>query len=1156
MDFTPASQNGIIPPSETGTLSSKLGLAASSTSTIYGNELILKAISDAAMYKTVPATFYKKSGSTVTSIGTGTWINTNTCVLVTSGISTGTYQIYTVWPGEGMYGPQSTETVPLDYSVIAGYPLNATITNSVSPSSGNLVVGEGTATISVSVSTSTVLVDTLSFYVGNTFYGQAPFINNVATLSISNLPAGVNTIKTIWPGATIGGKPYEGFTYEFSYEILAGTDLTVPLVLTVSPSNQVVGEGDISLSASLSTSTSISTGTVTFKSDGVSIASVKMTSNVSSVTIPNSLTVGSHTIEATYDGNSTSHPRYLPITSTTSTFTVKARETINNITVNISPNPSVFDFEDVTFNAIINAPSSVPGTLYFYSNGNQIGSSAIIGNQASLTLPAFDVGTYTITSHYPGSIVAPKYYEFTSTDVTYESISAYNYPGTMTLTGPSNAHQLGSDILTLTGSVNTLTGGVATLYQFTTIYSTGTSSTSSIKTIAYNNSIPPTNKTTSTVINSTGTTNVTNPITLSTETYTSTIVTTITTATTYSGTKQSTVTWNATEISSYNGGSSGNYSIAWNPTTKYPSGLTFTLNGVVRTVSTTAGTGQPGQPWRVYFKPAYGAAGTDYTGNFSLIYPTYVSTATEITTTETNTTYVSALDYDPITSELFTGTNSLQFIVDPKILVGTEYFKAVWAGQGILGPGYTPYFGTASNVLTQTIIPAQISVSASTLTNSIAIANTFTVTLNTSSHIGNIVRLYNGTTELSSSTIATNSSTTTFTIPAGTIPLGSNSIKAILTASSVTAESSPITVNILPTSETISTISLSTSSFQYYNNNGTTNTSLITATVFVSSTNTEHSLQGTYSLFGNNTLITSTNVTTSSVNIEFNPSLYTTVNQSLDVKVVYNGDGWNQTSTATTILLITKINAIVTATTTNLITEGSASGSYNGPVYLTATFENTSTAPSSVNWLQNGNFVVATPVVNGVAYLNNITVPLGTTYFSINYSENSVYSGLSNSYPINQVDYRYDGIITTVTNWIAYPGVAGGPGGTFKVQFNTSYTPEPHGLVPSTFLGAPNSWFERIYPVATYSWSYKKQGSSTVYYTTSTVQHGQDYGDEVFLTTSNPKITFAPLPFYGTNPGFTVTNLTLLSVTDAYVYTINNGIVNGQESNRITGSKA
>ena len=58
MNFEPASQNGVIPITDYKTKDSDFMVGVSSTSTVAGQPVVLKAISNAAMYKTVPVTFY------------------------------------------------------------------------------------------------------------------------------------------------------------------------------------------------------------------------------------------------------------------------------------------------------------------------------------------------------------------------------------------------------------------------------------------------------------------------------------------------------------------------------------------------------------------------------------------------------------------------------------------------------------------------------------------------------------------------------------------------------------------------------------------------------------------------------------------------------------------------------------------------------------------------------------------------------------------------------------------------------------------------------------------------------------------------------------------------------------------------------------------
>jgi len=1165
MDFIPASQNGIVPPSELKYKQSRLGLAVSSTSTVYGNEIILKGISDAAMWKTEPVTYYRVTSGSTVSLGTGTWINTNTNVLVVTSVGTGTHNLYATWPGEGLYAPQSTLETPVPITVAAGYQLGATISHTATPASNTLVTGEGTATFRVSVSTSTVLTDTLSFYIGNTYYGQAAFVNNTATFSFSELPAGSLTIRTNWPGATIGGKTYEGFTYNISYTVKSGTDIGQNMTLAVTPNGGVVNEGEFDLVATINTSTVINVGLVKFYVDNVLIDTGTVTANQATVTIPNTFTAGSRSFRADYDGNPIGHPRYFSFSAPTVNVSIAERDTAI-LTLTDSPDPTLVDRESITLTAELDEVVKIPrGTVTFYDGATTLGTAPMTTfNRAVFTATNLTTGTHTLRAYWSGSASSPKFFGTYSNYTTATVVNVLPYPGTMTLSGASSINELSNQIFTLTGSVNTQTVGLATLYQFNPLYTTSTTTTSNISTSTVSSGASlPSSRTTSTTVNSVGTSSIFNTLTQTTQIYPTAISVTVSTSTNYTNLRTSSFDRTAYQIISKKANPTYSYSVAL-ISQSAGNQMIFGISGVVRiqgrnyTITSINNTPTPGDVL-VYFTPPFGGIspttyGADlyYYGLKTLTFPSYLATATEIITTATSISAVSSLVYEEVSTATFTGSNILKFYPDGiRYQSNSQFFTARWNGQGY-AIGQTPYLGTGSNVLSQSVTSGTITLSGTTNSSIVSFPNTFTITANTNSLATNVVNLYANSNFIASSSI-TSGSNISITVPAGNIPVGTNTIiSEIILDNEKVIRSNSVNLTILPKLATTSILTLPADTYLYFTNSGTTNTSVVTATVAVVGGYSQHTPTGNITLYANSTVVSTSTITSTLTNITFVPSQYGSVNSTLTLYAVYGGDSWNLASTGTSSLSLDKLGAVITAGSNNLI----STGTYYQTVDLTASFSNVANAPTSVNWSLNGNFITNSPVVSGQAYLNNLSLPVGTNFATVNYTPTTVYSGKSNSLSVANPGYRYEGIVSTLTNITAYPNIDAGAGGNFKVTFSHTYAPEPNGLQPSSILGTPNSWFERVYLVATYNWSYRKQGSTTTFYISETREHGADYIGETLLTSSSPQETFVQRVFYFPTPAFTVTNLTLLSVTDAYLYTINNGTVNGRESAKITGSIA
>jgi hypothetical protein len=292
-------------------------------------------------------------------------------------------------------------------------------------------------------------------------------------------------ITTIYPGAEINGVRYQGFTYNISYQVKAGADLGVPLGLAISPTFAILDEGNIALTATLNTSTSVNFGVVTFYQNGTSIGTASMFANSAGITLANTVPLGNNSFYAVWSGNLATSPRYLPITSSTINYEVRARQSIANMSLAINPNPAFSDGL-TTFTANISAPSLVQGAVSFFANDILIGSSNITNNLASVVLPSLTTGTYTVKAVYPGRSIAPKYFAFTTSNVTYETRFSLPFPGSFRVSSPTPAIPSGTSTViinaTTTVTINSgtviffedlgVTGGFNKDFWFTENYNT------------------------------------------------------------------------------------------------------------------------------------------------------------------------------------------------------------------------------------------------------------------------------------------------------------------------------------------------------------------------------------------------------------------------------------------------------------------------------------------------------------------------------------------------------------------------------------------------------------------------------------------------------------------------------------------------------------
>ena len=161
--------------------------------------------------------------------------------------------------------------------------------------------------------------------------------------------------------------------------------------LSSSPNPSTYGTS-VGLTATITPNTA--TGSVSFYDGGSMIGSGTVSAGIATMST-SSLSVGSHSLTATYGGN----PMLLPSTSGVDTQTVNKGS--SSTSVRSSSNPSTYG-SSVTFTATV-TPSSATGTVTFYDNGGQIGTGSLSGGSATFSTSTLAVGSHPITASYGGS---------------------------------------------------------------------------------------------------------------------------------------------------------------------------------------------------------------------------------------------------------------------------------------------------------------------------------------------------------------------------------------------------------------------------------------------------------------------------------------------------------------------------------------------------------------------------------------------------------------------------------------------------------------------------------------------------------------------------------------------------------------------------------
>ena len=159
--------------------------------------------------------------------------------------------------------------------------------------------------------------------------------------------------------------------------------------LTASPNPASFGQS-ITFTATVNPITA--TGTVSFTFDtGPSISATLSGGNATYVT--STLLVGSHTITATYGGDSA-------YSSSFTTTTQVVNQASSAITLTSIPNPSVVS-QTVTFTATV-SPVGASGTVTFSEGTTVLGTAPVVSSTAVYTTASLSIGSHVITATYSG----------------------------------------------------------------------------------------------------------------------------------------------------------------------------------------------------------------------------------------------------------------------------------------------------------------------------------------------------------------------------------------------------------------------------------------------------------------------------------------------------------------------------------------------------------------------------------------------------------------------------------------------------------------------------------------------------------------------------------------------------------------------------------
>lgn len=275
-----------------------------------------------------------------------------------------------------------------------------TTTISADPTSGTTGQAiELSATVSAASAANTP-TGTVTFMNGSASLGTAQMdANGFATLSVTTLPAGADSITAVYGGdASNAGSMSSAVTVNITSNSVATTTTLVASPLQAAAGDKVTFTATVKPQSG----NSVPAGSVTFYDGAVSLGTATLNGSGVATFATTSMASGAHSITASYGGSASSGSSIS--SATTVTITQQAIDTATSLIV--SPT-QVTTGTQVTFTAKV-APQSgtgVPaGTVTFLDGGTTLGKQTLdSGGTASFSTTALAAGNHSITASYSGS---------------------------------------------------------------------------------------------------------------------------------------------------------------------------------------------------------------------------------------------------------------------------------------------------------------------------------------------------------------------------------------------------------------------------------------------------------------------------------------------------------------------------------------------------------------------------------------------------------------------------------------------------------------------------------------------------------------------------------------------------------------------------------
>ena len=322
-----------------------------------------------------------------TTLGTATLDSTGTASLTTSALAAGTHTITASYAGDANFNAGTSSLSQVVNKMAATVTLNSSANPSLSGQSVTFTIsvaaasGNGTPTGTVALQDGSSPLSTLTL------------VNGQASFTISSLAVGSHSITASYAGDANFGAASATLSQTVNKDASS-------ITLSSSANPSVFGQSVVMTAAisAVSPGAGTPTGAVTFSDGATSLGSANLANGQASFTL-SALVVGSHSVSASYAGDSNFNP-----SSSTLAQTVNKASTAT--TVSSSANPSTIS-QSVTFTATVNVVAPGAGTpagsVTFNDGANTLSTVPLNSSgMATFTTSTLAVNSHSITAVYSG----------------------------------------------------------------------------------------------------------------------------------------------------------------------------------------------------------------------------------------------------------------------------------------------------------------------------------------------------------------------------------------------------------------------------------------------------------------------------------------------------------------------------------------------------------------------------------------------------------------------------------------------------------------------------------------------------------------------------------------------------------------------------------